>query len=379
MFSEDLNILIIDDNNAPFILPLIRCFSGCSSISVDVLVFSPRKPNLFRHSKYLRNVYHHRGEVSDDFEAVLRDTLKKSKAQVIIPTREWISQAIAENKEWISELANIHLISDRATIETVTDKWKLNLFLERNKFPCSKVLPVSQNTVADAKAANFPFPALLKPQKGAGGIGIRPVGDAEELGVVLSGDKSYLSDYFLQELIEGFDIDMSLFSRNGEILFYTIQRGIMSGSYVFPKGIELIKNQDLFELGRSIIGKLNYTGIAHMDFRYDTAKKQYILVDFNPRYWSSLQGSRIMGVNFPLLAVAVSVGLKVESPTYSNGYFYYGTAAVKQMFRNLWSRNRYPVRFKNSQLASIVRDPLPELFYLLNLLIKPFRVIFGRK
>lgn len=51
LFSEVTNILIVDENNAPFILPLIRSFSGYRNIQLDVVVFSNEKPDPFRYSR----------------------------------------------------------------------------------------------------------------------------------------------------------------------------------------------------------------------------------------------------------------------------------------------------------------------------------------
>lgn len=379
MFSETTRILIIDDNNAPFILPLIRCFSGFPLIKLDVLVCSNEKPHLYRYSRYVRKVHHHNGEICNDFEKVLRDAIEQSQAQFIIPTREWIWQLVAENQQWITPIVKVHSLSDRDTIETVTDKSKLNLWLEKNHLPCSRILPVDQNILPAAGTQDFPFPALLKPLKGAGGIGIKPVANLQKLELILAGTEHYKEGYLLQECIDGYDIDVSLFAVSGEILFHTIQRGIMSGSYVFPKGIEFLKNEELLGLTKKMIEKLDYSGIAHLDFRYDVNKDEYILIDFNARYWNSLQGSRIMGVNFPVLAAAYALELPFDRPGYSNGFFYYGTALLKRILLNLSSRNRYPVRLRNSQLHSIILDPWPEIMFLLSALVRPVSNLLKKK
>jgi len=79
-----------------------------------------------------------------------------------------------------------------------------------------------------------------------------------------------------------------------------------------------------------------------------------------------------MGVNFPLIATAYSMDFPVTFPDYTTGHFYYGSAAIRQALKNLTSRQRHPVSFKSSQLHSIVKDPLPELLYLLR---RPFSSI----
>lgn len=369
-FRKEINILIIDDNNAPFILPLIRSFSGYKNINLDVLVISHEKPHLFRYSRYIRHLYYKKGNIQEQFEEGVRETIEQSAAHLIIPTREWISRLIAEHHHWLNDIVRIHPVSDVDTIELTFDKWKLNQWLKANQFPYSMALPVSKKLLDEFKPDEFPFPALLKPLEGAGGIGIKLVDDAKEMIQVLSRDENYLNGFFIQEYIQGYDIDMSLFSMDGKILFHTIQRGMMGGSFEFPKGIEFIKNGELFDLVTDIIEKLRFTGIAHLDFRYDSTRKVYILIDFNARYWSSLQGSRLMGVNFPVLATAYTFDIPFEFPDYSTGYFYYGTAAIKRVLKNFSSGSKYPVQIRNTQIYSIARDPLPEILYLIKRLVK---------
>ncbi len=64
-FKKEINILIIDDNNAPFILSLIRSFSGYKNLNLDVLVFSNEKPHLFRYSRYIRHLYYKKGNIQE--------------------------------------------------------------------------------------------------------------------------------------------------------------------------------------------------------------------------------------------------------------------------------------------------------------------------
>ncbi len=370
VFTEKINILIVDDNNAPFILPLIRSFSGQKNIHLYALVFSEKKPNLFRYSRYLREVYSIRGTIQDHFESGVKETIVRCQAHLVIPTREWISQLFAKNASWLNGMVKVHPISGESTIETTMDKIKLNQWLIDHGFPHSWALPINQGGLNDIDVAEIPFPVLVKPLTGAGGIGIKLVNDARMLSDLLAQEKKYQKDYFFQELIQGYDIDVSLFSVQGNILCHTIQKGILVGSFTFPRGIEFIRNNALLELTEKIIGQLSYTGIAHLDFRFDAKTGEYILVDFNARYWNSMQGSRLMGVNFPLLITAYTLEIQMKFPEYSTGYFYYGTAGIKKILKNVVSGNRVPIKLKNTQIPAIARDPFPELLYLIKWVMK---------
>ncbi|MEN8227631.1 MAG: ATP-grasp domain-containing protein [Bacteroidota bacterium] len=371
MFSREVNILIID-NNSPFVLPLLRSFSGFPNVHLDVLLSSDLKPQEFRYSRHLRKIYQVSSLNHDNFKEVVLETSKKSNADLIIPTREWISELLFKNRESLEKHVKIHPVPESDTLETTGNKWKLSQWLKQNEFPTATTSGIDKNWTGS-------YPMLIKPVRGISGEGIILIQNAEELKSTIGKNGIGKEGFFMQEYVQGYDIDMSLFAIKGKILVHTMQRGIISGRLTYSKGIEFIKNRDLYQLVERIIKKLNYTGIAHLDFRYDNDRKEYVLIDFNARYWSSVQGSRAMGVNFPLLATAYSLGITVEYPDYRSGHFYFTTTALKVKLKNLFSNQNYPVKLKDTQLQYLFLDPQPELGYLMQQLLKPIRQIFHKR
>ena len=51
-----------------------------------------------------------------------------------------------------------------------------------------------------------------------------------------------------------------------------------------------------------LIRELGWSGVANIDMRFDTPHQTPLVLELNGRYWFSLQGSLIAGINFPLLA-----------------------------------------------------------------------------
>ncbi|MCK5134778.1 MAG: ATP-grasp domain-containing protein [Bacteroidales bacterium] len=365
MFSREVNILIID-NNSPFVLPLLRSFSGYRNIHLDVLLCSDRKPQLFSYSRYLRKIYQISVLNKDNFEEVVAETVRKSNADLVIPTMEWISELLYLNRALLEKVVKIHPVPEPATLEITGNKWNLNQWLEKNDFPHAVTARIYNNWSGG-------YPVLIKPVRGIGGEGIKQINNSDELKSAIGGYDIGDDGYFLQEYLQGYDIDLSLFAINGKILFHTIHRGIIFRPLIYSKGIEFIKNSDFFTLNETIIHKLNFTGIANLDFRYDNERKEYVLIDFNARYWSSVQGSRAMGVNFPLLATAFSLGIPFEYPDYRTGHYYFTTTAFKTLLKNLFSNRRYPINLRDTQLKYIYKDPLPEFIYLIQQFFKPIR------
>ncbi len=362
MMTEPLKILILDDNS-PFVLPLLRSFSGHPNIKLDVLVNSRQKLNHFRYSRYLGNYYKVEPFNEENFEGLVKEYILKTSADLIIPTREWISKLLYQKRAELEQLARIHPVSDPNTIDTINDKWNLNSWLEQNGFPASRSLRINKDTVTEKLLDSLSYPVLLKPFKGIGGKGIKMIRSKEFLKSELESSDVYAKTYLIQEYINGYDIDMSFFAIDGKILFYTIQKGLVSGQLSYARGIEFVKNKELYDLTSAIVSKLNYTGIAHLDFRFDSKKGTYVLIDFNARYWSSLEGSKNMGVNFPVLSAAYSMGIPFDYPDYSSGTFYFAATAIKTFVSNMFSKKKYPINLAKSELRSIVLDPVPELVH----------------
>jgi D-aspartate ligase len=297
IYSERVNILIIDDNSS-FVLSLLRSFSGYANIKVDILLLSDKPPNYFRYSRNLRKIYHHQlTEVN--FEAIVLDVISKSSANFLLPTREWISKLIYQHKSSLEKIVRIHPVSDINTIETVNDKLRLNCWLEKNEFPFSITIKLTGRQEIGKLSESLSYPVLLKPVIGLGGQGIKLINNEDNLKAYIAEDKGYKTGFFLQEYIDGYDIGINIFSINGRILIYTIQRGLFSGGLTYSRGTEFIRNPGLFELTSAIISKLNYSGVANLDFRFDSIKGKFVLIDFNARYWSTLMDQDLWELIFP--------------------------------------------------------------------------------
>ncbi len=361
MFDERFSILIIDDNSS-FVLSLLRSFSDFKNTQIYVLLSSNKKPGYFRYSKYLKKIYPIQ-ITEDNFSNTIKDVVEKTSADFIIPTREWISKLLWKNRSVLEQFVKIHPVSDADIIETVNDKRKLNNWLKTNNFPSSNIVLFNNGNTTDSFINKLSFPVLLKPAINLGGIGIKLINSSEQLTSVITAKAVHEKDYFLQEYINGYDIGVNIFSINGKILCHTIQKALFNGQLTYSRATEFVRNPDLYDLVSSIIEKLKYTGVANLDFRYDILKNKYVLLDFNARYWSTLEGSRFMGINFPALVTTYSLGHQINSSGYSTGTYYCTKAALKTLIKNFFTKNKLPINLRHTKLAVIAKDPLPEIIH----------------
>lgn len=206
------------------------------------------------------------------------------------------------------------------------------------------------------------FPVLTKPLSLSGGYGIRKVDSIESLRPILKEQNQTI----IQEFIYGYDVDMSVLCDDGKILAYTIQKGYMLNKqeYSSPYAVEFIPNNEVFKLVKQLMKKLKWSGLAHIDLRYDEGDKTYKIIEINPRIWGSIELSKCVGVDFPYLYCLSSIKHTYEIPQYRYEKCANNVGVIKIMKSKL-SGNKTKYQFpKNTTILSKIKDPLPHLYAL---------------
>ena len=155
---------------------------------------------------------------------------------------------------------------------------------------------------------------------------------------------------------------MSLLAKDGKILAFTIQKGFIKRSNVFvaSAGIKFLYNEKLYDNVDRLIKKLNFSGIAHLDLRYDMKQDEFKVIEVNPRFWGSLTGSVQAGVNFPYLACLAGMGVKFELPQYNHCRYIDHSTALKSMIKYPFARDDSRVKYKETDIKYILFDPIAE-------------------
>lgn len=238
----------------------------------------------------------------------------------------------------------------------------LNDWLEKNNMPYAKIWPIPTNP-EDELPDSLTFPVLFKPVWDRGGdtnaLFVNIFHNKEEMVNYFKKHDVDSENYFLQEYISGYDIDCSLFCKEGKILAHTLQKGFILQDLLYSPGIELLHNNEFLDQIEQIVSKLNWSGICHLDFRYDERENTYKLIDFNARYWTTLLGSLVAGINFPYLAYQSARGETFPDPEYEDTHFVLTRSAIKEMFK---FNKEHSYSFRQTGLYYALQDPLPEIF-----------------
>lgn len=209
------------------------------------------------------------------------------------------------------------------SIDIADDKRRFALFLREHRLPHP---PTFVPGVDDPrKLRELPARVLLKPARSAGGVGIRRVADADALS----------PDSLAQAEVEGVDYGVNLLCEGGRVLAATVQRAIEPSSrpFEYASGVEFVDEPELLDLARTLVRALDWSGVANIDFRRETATGRFLILEFNGRFWGSLLGSLSAGVNFPLLACRLALGERPSASQISGLRHFRGQEPILRAFR----------------------------------------------
>ncbi len=227
----------------------------------------------------------------------------------------------------------------------------------------------SHNTEEIIETAGFPL--VVKVRSGTGvETGLRYARNREELNGAFRelspGDRIPL---MVQELIPGYIHDACLLARDGEALGLVTQvRKVMKPVWGGVGALNITtEDQELAQLARKLVRELKWSGPAQVEFKKDERDGSYRFIEFNTKFWGTLDLSIRAGVNFPVMMRDHLLEGRIEPGISRPGAAYYFmasqlTLARRQMKREGWRLKDFrtwPVtrRFRDFDW----RDPLPDI------------------
>jgi predicted ATP-grasp superfamily ATP-dependent carboligase len=296
----------------------------------------------------------------------LADITRRVHVDVILPVSEEGMLFAAIEREALSMLAALPPIPETESLKIAKNKWRLNQFACQYNLPVPETILVTFDSAFDQRVSTLEYPVLLKPTSLTDGQGIRRFDTPSDLlGFLKSQDEeTFEAKYLVQTYIPGSDMGLSVLCQDGEILAFTIQRGIISAAHRFGPlmAMQFISQEDVLDIGQRLVSALHWSGVAHIDFRHDSRDGRAKIIEMNARYWGSLLGSLVAGVNFPYLACLAAQGVRFARPGYQCSKYAYTTTVIKEGLLSLLGKNSLSgYAFRETGLRFFLADPLPEV------------------
>jgi biotin carboxylase len=187
------------------------------------------------------------------------------------------------------------------------DKWKLTKILSDLNLPYPESeLAENEEEVLNTKLA---FPIITKPLDMASSTGVQLHHSREELIATVEDGRLFKSmPLLVQRYIPGEDIGFSFFADNGKILASALCRQMCRGVRQY------FSDNRMNQLIEKLLLSTGYTGVGHIDARYDPDVDEYRILEVNPRFWASVLYATRAGLNFPSYLLRHKYGESLPRP-----------------------------------------------------------------
>ena len=366
--------VLIPDGEFPHALKAVRCLARSASlletqnpVSIHLCTGS-EIPHLLRFSRHVDEIHPIPLQLPKWERAqMIADVARKIGADLIFPVSVEGNMLFAKYRELFGGMASTP-ISDLHTQRTADDKGLLVELMEKRGISHPPAVRLRPMPGLQARLKDVPFPVLVKATVGQGGKHIYRFEKPDDVLHFAKQEAEDDREYIVQSFVEGTDIDYSVLAVEGTVVAYTIQQALVSARHRHefgpPEHIQFLGDPNVEAIGRSLIEALGFSGLAHIDLRYDTERQNLYVLEINARIWGSLLGSLRAGVNFPALACRAGLGRPLPAVEYEKiRYCVVGDLGIKR----LWRAHRREIPLRNSCLTYAVDDPLPDLMELARL------------
>ncbi len=205
-------------------------------------------------------------------------------------------------------------VPDYGSIMQVHDKGRLAEYAMAHGVPIPKTYLFHHMAEVREKSKEMKFPVFIKLRQSAAAVGIQKVNTIEEL---LHAYDQYLTKYRLlpeaypivQEAVPGEDYCVTCLFEHGvpkAMMTYHNLRTypVESGTGVLR---ETVTVPEMEQCARDLLSRLQWHGVAEIDFRMEPEGGPPWLIEVNPRFWGGLNQSIESDVDYPNLLFRMAV------------------------------------------------------------------------
>lgn len=271
----------------------------------QVSVLARRRGELAACSRYCSNVELTPPLTLENFADVVLQVLERTPHDLLMPVGYLSTLASAAGKNKIGVRTRLE-VAGAESIAMAADKRRIReLALRLGLRAPHSIYPRSMEEACDL-AATLEYPVVLKPAGESLPKGVRIVTRQSEFRprfkeLKASWPAASPELPMIQSFVPGYGCGFFALYQNGACKRVFMHRRIRE----FPASggasccAESFYDPELQAAGTTLLDALNWHGVAMVEFRYDPAKKQYSLLEVNPKFWGSLDLALAAGADFP--------------------------------------------------------------------------------
>ena len=320
---------------------MARSFHEAYGIKVQAWGASTLAPT--RYSKIV-DIEVHPGFTEDpEFIKVMREKIEEYKKHpepvILISCGDGYSELLAKHKQELEEAFIVPYI-DYALLEKLISKEGFYEVCEEYGLPYPKTKIITMSAYKDGSYADvpFPFPVALKPEDPVSWLDVQFEGrkkafvikDLDEFKDIVGKiyTNGYKEDLILQDFIPGDDSNMRVLNayvdKNHQVKMMCLGHPLLEDPDPIAIGNYMVITPDydekLYQTVQAFLEKINYTGMANFDIKYDVRDGQYKFFEINLRQGRSSFYVTLNGYNLAKWYVDdyVEDSLKDQPVVYGN-------------------------------------------------------------
>jgi predicted ATP-grasp superfamily ATP-dependent carboligase len=250
-------------------------------------------------------------KVPRQFALELRGILKKKKYDVLLPISWFSNYAVSKYHYCLDDLAQL-AIPKFESMEIAANKDLTMEFARKIGLSVPETIPLVNETSLDDVGNKLGYPLVIKGSREAGTVTFpRNLEEMKDAYHMLKEQRPIAQQYihgdgcgFFAAYNQGKCVAEFMHKRLRE---YPLSGGpsVAARAFYSPK---------LEELGKTLLDKLEWHGVAMVEFKQSTKDGKYYLMEVNPKFWGSLELAIHAGVDFPQIACDIAMGTASKSP-----------------------------------------------------------------
>ena len=308
--------MLITDGANKNTLSILRHLDD-SECRIDITTHLPKWLTLCSYSKYCKNtikLYSDPQDI-DGYAKELIQVLKKADYDVLIPVGLNSNLMASKYKSEIQSYVNL-LAPDWEYMKIAANK-----DMTMNLASCIGV-PIPQTVVLDDPRDLrdiTEFPVVIKSSDESKNY-IKYCNNPQELlenfNELFSKSRTKI---ICQEYIEGFGCGFFGIYQEGRLISHFLHKRLkefpITGG---PSAVaESFFDEKLYHSGKQLCDALHWNGPIMAEFKYDTIKGEYKLIEINPKLWGSLDLTIEAGINVPKILIQSALRKEIDcTPTY---------------------------------------------------------------
>lgn len=267
-----------------------------------------------------RAVYPHPGADPAPFLACLRRLLTEYPHDVLLPTNDYTTMALATAPGALDGLVRMALPDPEAAARA-QDKFGLMQLAAALGVETPRTRLIESFDQLPEAADEVGYPCVLKLRRGSGSVGLRIAHSPGDWARFVPGtggrDLAFDSTaWIVQQRVPGETHDACMICHHGEIRAVITQKRLRTFPAEAGMAVDCITTDEpaLIERAALLMRALRWHGPAQAEFKWDPATGRTWLIEINGRPWGALGLSVEAGPDFPWLLCRLALDGDIEPP-----------------------------------------------------------------